>query len=214
MLESIINTIDSLGYVGIALLMALENLVPPIPSELIMPLAGFTVTQGDMNFILVIIAGTIGSVLGATPWYFLGKYWGLKRTKKIADRYGKWLTLSGEDVDKAKVWFERRGYIATAIGRLVPGIRTYISLPAGISKMPLFSFLIYSAIGTIFWVSLLSGAGYIFGANYEQVGTYLKPISTIVLIGIFSAAIYWLIKRRVKIQKRRASLSANGHQDS
>ena len=83
----------------------------------------------------------------------------------------------------------------------MPGIRTYISLPAGISKMPLFSFLIYSAIGPIFWVSLLSGAGYIFGANYEQVGTYLKPISTIVLIGIFSAAIYWLIKRRVKSQK-------------
>ena len=198
MLESIINTIDSLGYVGIALLMALENLIPPIPSELIMPLAGFTVTQGNMNFILVIIAGTIGSVLGATPWYFLGKYWGLRRTKKIADSYGKWLTLSGEDVTKAKTWFDRRGYIATAIGRLVPGIRTYISLPAGISKMPLIPFLIYSAIGTIFWVSLLTGAGYIFGANYEQVGAYLKPISTIVLIGIFSTAIYWLIKRRFR----------------
>ncbi len=199
MLESIINTINSLGYVGIALLMALENLVPPIPSELIMPLAGFTVTQGDMNFIFVIIAGTIGSVLGATPWYFLGKYWGLKRTKQIAEHYGKWLTLSGEDVDKAKVWFERRGYIATAIGRLVPGIRTYISLPAGISKMSFFPFLVYSAIGTIFWVSLLTGAGYIFGANYEQVGIYLKPISTIILIGIFSTAIYWLIKRRINI---------------
>ena len=80
MLESIIDTINSLGYLGIALLMALENIIPPIPSELIMPLAGFTVTQGDMNFILVIISGTIGSVLGATPWYFLGRYWGLKRT--------------------------------------------------------------------------------------------------------------------------------------
>ncbi|VEP13898.1 Alkaline phosphatase-like protein [Hyella patelloides LEGE 07179] len=197
MLESIIDTIDSLGYVGIALLMALENLIPPIPSELIMPLAGFTVTQGKMNFILVAIAGTIGSVLGATPWYFLGKYWGLNRTKQIADRYGKWLTLSGEDVVKAKVWFDRRGYTATAIGRLIPGIRTYISLPAGISKMPLVFFLIYSAIGTIFWVSFLTGAGYIFGANYEQVGMYLKPISTIVLIGIFSATIYWVIKRKV-----------------
>ena len=117
MLESIIKTIDSLGYVGIALLMGLENLIPPIPSELIMPLAGFTVTQGKMNFILVIIAGTIGSVLGATPWYLLGKYWGLKRTKKIANRYGRWLTLSGKDVEKAKVWFDRRGYIATAISR-------------------------------------------------------------------------------------------------
>ncbi|MDJ0633052.1 MAG: DedA family protein [Xenococcaceae cyanobacterium MO_188.B29] len=202
MLESIIDTINSLGYLGIALLMALENVIPPIPSELIMPLAGFTVTQGDMNFILVIISGTIGSVLGATPWYLLGKYWGLKRTKYIADSYGKWLTISGEDVVKAKIWFDRRGYIATAIGRLVPGIRTYISLPAGISKMPLFPFLIYSAIGTIFWVSLLTGAGYTFGANYEQVGIYLKPISTVILIMIFSAAIYWLIKRRVKDRVR------------
>lgn len=196
MLEYIINIISSLGYVGIALLMALENLIPPIPSELIMPLAGFTVTQGDMNFVFVIMAGTIGSVLGATPWYLLGKYWGLKRTKKIADRYGKWLTISGKDVDKAKAWFERRGYIATAIGRLVPGIRTYISLPAGISKMPFLPFLIYSAIGTVFWVSLLTGAGYIFGANYERVGMLLKPISTIVLLVIFSTAIYWLLKRR------------------
>ncbi|MGD1921354.1 MAG: DedA family protein [Pleurocapsa sp.] len=196
MLESIINTINSLGYVGIALLMALENIIPPIPSELIMPLAGFTITQGKMNFIGVIIAGTIGSVLGATPWYFLGKSWGLKRTKKIADRYGKWLTLSGKDVEKAKIWFDRRGYIATGIGRLVPGIRTYISIPAGISKMPLIPFLFYSTIGSIFWVSFLTGAGYIFGANYEKVGTYLKPISVIVLIAILAFAIYWIIKRK------------------
>ncbi len=203
MLESIINTINSLGYVGIALLMALENLVPPIPSELIMPLAGFTVTQGEMNFFIVVIAGTIGSVLGATPWYFLGKSWGLKRTKKIADRYGKWLTLSGKDVDKAKVWFDRRGYIATGLGRLVPGIRTYISLPAGISKMPLFSFLIYSTIGTIVWVSFLTGTGYILGANYERVGDYLRPISTIVIFGLFVSSIYFVLKRRATNNKSK-----------
>ena len=196
MLESIINTINSLGYLGIALLMALENVIPPIPSELIMPLAGFTVTQGKMNFLLVVIAGTIGSVVGATPWYFLGKSWGLKRTKKIADRYGKWLTLSGKDVEQAKAWFDRRGYVATAIGRLVPGIRTYISIPAGISKMPFLPFLIYSTIGSVFWVTLLTGAGYIFGANYEKVGVYLKPISIAVLVVIFAAAIYWVIQRK------------------
>ncbi|MDJ0596806.1 MAG: DedA family protein [Pleurocapsa sp. MO_226.B13] len=203
MLDSIINTIDSLGYVGIALLMALENIIPPIPSELIMPLAGFTVTQGEMNFFLAVIAGTIGSVAGATPWYFLGKYWGLKRTQKIADRYGKWLTLSGKDVIKAKVWFDRRGYIATGVGRLVPGIRTYISLPAGISKMPLLPFLVYSTLGSVFWVSLLTGAGYVFGANYERVGTYLKPVSILVLVGIFVTAIYWIIKRRRTLSRKK-----------
>lgn len=198
MLEYITNTINSLGYLGIALLMALENIIPPIPSELIMPLAGFTVTQGRMNFILVVIAGTIGSVLGATPWYFLGKYWGLDRTKSIADRYGKWLTLSGDDVQKAKVWFDRRGYGATAIGRLLPGIRTYISLPAGISKMPLIPFLVYSTLGSVVWVSFLTGTGYVLGANYERVAIYLKPFSIIVLVAVLSIVIYWIIKRIVE----------------
>lgn len=202
MLESIISTIDSLGYLGIALLMALENIIPPIPSEIIMPLAGFTVTQGKMNFALAVVAGTIGSVLGATPWYFLGKSWGLKRTMKIADHYGKWLTLAGEDVEKAKIWFDQRGYIATGIGRLVPGIRTYISLPAGISKMPFLPFLFYSTLGSIFWVTFLTGAGYVFGANYERVGIYLKPVSAIVLVGVFATAIYWVIKRKRKSSRK------------
>lgn len=196
MLDTVTNTINSLGYLGIAILMALENLIPPIPSELIMPLAGFAVNQGRLNLSLVIIAGTIGSVLGATPWYFLGKYWGLKRTKSIANRYGKWLTLSGKDVEQAKIWFDSRGYFATAIGRLVPGIRTYISLPAGISKMPLIPFLVYSTVGSFFWVSLLTAGGYVLGANYQTISIYLKPIASVVLIAIVTGAIYWFIKRK------------------
>ena len=196
MLEQIISTINALGYIGIALLMALENIFPPIPSELIMPLAGFTVSQGKLDFLYVAIAGTIGSVLGATPWYFLGKYWGLRRSKKIADKYGKWLTVSGEDVEKAKTWFDRRGYAATALGRLVPGIRTYISIPAGISKMPLIPFLIYSTAGSFVWVVLLTYAGYILGENYERVGAYLKPFSVLVLVSVLAISIYWIIKRK------------------
>ncbi len=196
MLESIVNTINSLGYLGIALLMALENLIPPIPSELIMPLAGFTVAKGEMNLTMVIVAGTIGSVLGSTPWYFLGKHWGLQRTKRIANRYGKWLNVSGKDIEKAKVWFDRRGYIATGIGRLLPGIRTYISVPAGISNMPLLPFLFYSTIGSAFWVSFLTVAGYILGDNYEQAQIYLKPFSIVVLIGVLSIAIYWVMKKK------------------
>jgi membrane protein DedA with SNARE-associated domain len=196
MLESIINIINSLGYVGIALLMALENLIPPIPSELIMPLAGFAVTQGKMDFFLVVIAGTVGSVIGTIPWYFLSKYWGLKRTKKIADRYGKWLTISGRDVHKAKLWFDKRGDIATALGRLVPGIRTYISVPAGIGKMPLLPFLFYSTLGSVIWVSFLTTAGYILGANYKLVAIYLEPIAILVLLVILAIAIYWVIKRK------------------
>ena len=203
MLESIINTINSFGYIGIAFLMALENIFPPIPSELIMPLAGFTASQGKLEFFPVVIAGTIGTVLGATPWYFLGRYWGLRRTKKIADKYGKWLTVSGKDVEKAKLWFDRRGYIATGVGRLVPGIRTYISIPAGISKMPLLPFLIYSTVGTFIWVALLTYGGYILGENYEKVSAYLKPVSIIVLISILAFFIYWIIKRRKKLFKTK-----------
>jgi membrane protein DedA with SNARE-associated domain len=198
MFESVINTINSLGYVGIAVLMALENILPPIPSEVIMPLAGFAVTQGKLKFIYVVISGTIGSVLGATPWYFLGKTWGLQRTKKIANSYGKWLAISGEDVDKAYNWFARRGYIATAIGRLVPGIRTYISIPAGIAKMALFPFLIYSTIGSVIWVSFLTFAGYILGENYEKISIYLKPFSSLVLIVIIALIIYFIIKRKTQ----------------
>ena len=201
MLESIINTINSFGYIGIAFLMALENVFPPIPSELIMPLAGFTASRGELEFLPVVIAGTIGSVLGASPWYFLGRYWGLRRTKKIADKYGKWLTVSGEDVEKAKLWFDRRGYIATGVGRLVPGIRTYISIPAGISRMPLLPFLIYSTIGSFVWVTLLTYSGYILGENYEKVGAYLKPVTIIVSILLLAFSIYWVIKRRKKLFK-------------
>jgi membrane protein DedA with SNARE-associated domain len=196
MLESITNTINSLGYVGIALLMALENIIPPIPSELIMPLAGFTITKGKMNFFLVVFSGTFGSVIGAIPWYFLGKSWGLKRTKTIADRYGKWLTISGKDVQQAKDWFDHKGDLATALGRLVPGIRTYISVPAGISKMPLLPFLFYSTLGSLVWVSFLTAAGYLLGANYKLVAIYLKPISVLVLLVVIVLAIYWVMKRK------------------
>lgn len=196
MLESITNTINSLGYVGIALLMALENIIPPIPSELIMPLAGFTITKGKMNFFLVVFSGTFGSVVGAIPWYFLGKSWGLKRTKTIADRYGKWLTISGKDVQQAKDWFDRKGDLATALGRLVPGIRTYISVPAGISKMSLLPFLFYSTLGSLVWVSFLTAAGYLLGANYKLVAIYLKPISVLVLLVVIVLSIYWVMKRK------------------
>jgi membrane protein DedA with SNARE-associated domain len=208
MLESITNAINSLGYVGIALLMVLENIIPPIPSELIMPLAGFTVTQGKMNFFLVVIAGTLGSVIGATPWYFLGKSWGLERTKTIADRYGKWLTVSGKDVQKAKDWFDRKGDIATALGRLVPGIRTYISVPAGISKMPLLPFFFYSTLGSVVWVTFLTASGYLLGANYKLVAIYLKPISILVLLVIIAFAIYWVMKRkRTSMHNKKGNFS-------
>ena len=146
MVEWITNTMNSLGYWGIGLLMFLENLFPPIPSELIMPLAGFTVAQGNMQFAPVVVAGVVGTVVGALPWYYAGKILGEQRLKSLADRYGKWLTISSKDITKATSWFDKHGGKAVFFCRLVPGVRTLISLPAGISRMPLLPFLLLSTL--------------------------------------------------------------------
>jgi len=198
MVEWITNTMNSLGYWGIGLLMFLENLFPPIPSELIMPLAGFTVARGDMEFAPVIVAGVVGTVLGALPWYYAGKILGEQRLKKLADRYGKWLTISSKDITKAKSWFDKQGGKAVFICRLVPGVRTLISLPAGISRMPLVPFLLYSTLGTLLWVGLLTYAGYVLGDNYELVDEYLGPVSKIVLAALIFAFIIFVVKRNMR----------------
>jgi membrane protein DedA with SNARE-associated domain len=198
MVEWITNTMNSLGYWGIGLLMFLENLFPPIPSELIMPLAGFTVARGDMEFAPVIVAGVVGTVLGALPWYYAGKILGEQRLKKLADRYGRWLTISSKDITKAKSWFDKQGGKAVFICRLVPGVRTLISLPAGISRMPLVPFLLYSTLGTLLWVGLLTYAGYVLGDNYELVDGYLGPVSKIVLASLIFAFIIFVVKRNMR----------------
>ncbi|MGB3533354.1 MAG: DedA family protein [Microcoleaceae cyanobacterium] len=196
MLDWINQTVNALGYVGIALLMLLENIFPPIPSELIMPLAGFFVTRGELKFTYVVIAGVVGSILGALPWYYLGKYWGLKRIEKLADRYGKWLSVSSQDVRKAKQWFDRRGKETACFSRVIPGVRTYISIPAGISRMPLLIFLVYSTIGTTIWVGFLTYAGYLLGENYTQIKQFFSPISSIIAVTIVIFIIIWVVKRK------------------
>ena len=193
----------SLGYVGIGLLMFAENLFPPIPSELIMPLAGFTVAQGKMNFTLAVLAGVIGTILGAFPWYYAGKLLSEERLKALADKYGKWITVSSQDIDKASRWFSRYGNKAVFFGRLVPGVRTLISLPAGISQMPLVPFLIYSTLGTTAWVMLLTFLGFKLGENYELVDQYLAPVSKIVLVILIVAFVVWVVMKKQKSDSRR-----------
>lgn len=199
MKEWVIETMSSLGYVGIGLLMFLENLFPPIPSELIMPLAGFTAAQGKMQLFPAIAAGVIGTVLGAFPWYYLGKVVSEERIKGWADRYGRWLGISGADIDKANRWFDRHGKKAVLLCRMVPGVRTLISLPAGINAMPMVPFLLYSTIGTVLWVTFLTMAGYFLGNNYEVVDKYLDPISKIVAVTLVIALIIWIIRKRTKV---------------
>ncbi|MDX1977035.1 MAG: DedA family protein [Pseudanabaenaceae cyanobacterium bins.68] len=181
--EWVNNTIAALGYWGIGGLMLLENLFPPIPSEVIMPLAGFTAGQGKMNLGLAIAAGVIGTILGAIPWYYMGLLLGKERLASLIDRYGKWLGIGGADIEKSVQWFGRHGNKAVFWGRLVPGIRTLISIPAGLSQQPLLPFFVYSTLGTTIWVTMLSYAGYALGKNYHLIEGYMDIISKVVVIG-------------------------------
>lgn len=200
MSEWIVATIKSLGYVGIGVLMFLENLFPPIPSELIMPLAGFTVAQGKMSLVGAIIAGVIGTILGAYPWYYIGKFISEERLKELADHYGRWLGLSHRDIEKADRWFNRYGVGAVFFGRLIPGVRTLISLPAGVVSMPLIPFTFYSLAGATLWTSLLTFLGYKLGEHYTLVEEYIGPISKIVLVSIVIFGILWIINKKMKSQ--------------
>lgn len=177
MFDWIKTVIQSIGYPGIALLMIVENIFPPIPSEIIMPFAGFVTEQGELNFYGVVAAGTFGSVLGTLPFYYLGRKVGDNRLKRWADKHGKWLMLSSNDIDRAQGWFDRHDAAAVFFCRLIPGIRTLISVPAGIQKMNLGYFLFLSISGTTIWVGLLTYLGSILGQNYDKVGQYIDPVS-------------------------------------
>ena len=142
-----------------------------------MPLAGYTASQGNANIVLVIVAGTIGSLAGAFFWYAIGRWIGEEGLKRIADRYGRWLTLSRADIEKADDWFDTHGHKAVLLGRLVPTVRTLISIPAGLSEMPVRRFLIYSAIGTAAWTTILALLGYGLGSQYERVNAWMDPVS-------------------------------------
>lgn len=177
----VMGFISSAGYGGILLLMFIENVFPPIPSELIMPLAGFMVAQDKLTFIGTTLAGMAGSVLGALPLYYAGKKLGEERVKRLADRHGRWLTLSRQDIERASRWFHRHGGAAVFVCRLIPGVRSFISVPAGIVGMNFLQFLAYTSIGTALWAALLAYLGYLLGSNFAQVGEYLDPVSWIVL---------------------------------
>lgn len=190
------SMMEKLGPFGIALLMFLENIFPPIPSELIMPLAGYLSTQGDMNILVVICAGTVGSLLGTLPWYYLGRRLGHGGIRMLAERHGRWLTMNPSDVDAATDRFKQHGSSSVLFGRLIPTVRTLISVPAGVARMPLGTFLMFSTIGTLAWTAALALSGYLLGQAYSVVSDYVDPISTGVLVILVAAYIcrVWTFK--------------------
>lgn len=195
MAEWITSIVEAMGYIGIAVLMFIENVFPPIPSELIMPMAGFAAARGDFTLVGAIIAGTVGSVLGQYPLYYLGAALGEARLKRLADRYGKWFTVSSADIDRASRWFRRRGPMTIFLCRLVPGIRSLISIPAGINHMNLVSFTLYSTAGMAIWAALLAIAGYELGANYHLVESWIGPWSKVIVAVVGLGIIGWLSYR-------------------
>jgi membrane protein DedA with SNARE-associated domain len=195
MVEWINSLMSGLGYWGIGLLMFAENLFPPIPSELIMPLAGFTVAQGKMNFGLAVFAGTVGTMAGTYAWYYLGRLVNHQRLAGWTDQYGKWIGVSAKDINRVNDWFDKHGKNAVFFGRMVPGIRTLISLPAGMNNMSFTTFTIYSLIGTLIWTLALTTAGLLLGENYGSIEKYLAPVSKLVVFGILGLLGYWIFKK-------------------
>ena len=197
-----VDTNSTIAYLTICLAMFLENIIPPIPSEIIMPLGGFFVYQQKLNFYTLVFWGLFGTIAGSMPWYYLGKLVNEKRLSNFLDKNGKYLGITSNDLAKSKIWFDKYGVSLVFWGRLVPGIRTLISVPAGMELMPLRKFLIWTTLGSLIWILLLTYAGFVFGENYQIIETYLDQIKYIVKPILLLVFIYFLIKFFWKIYKR------------
>lgn len=190
----IMEFVSRTGAFAVFLLALLETVFPPIPSELIMPLAGYLASRGDMSLASAIAGGTLGSVLGAWVLYWAGRRYGLERLLEFADRHGRWLTLSRCDIERSSAWFARHGSWAVFVCRLIPGLRSLISIPAGIQRMPTGTFLLVTALGSAIWTALLVYLGYVMGRNFEQVGEYVGVVSEAV-IAVIVVTYLWRVAR-------------------
>ena len=192
-----------MGYGAIFAAMFLENLFPPIPSELIMPLGGFYVQQGQLQFLPVVLAGLLGTLLGALPWYGIGRVINEKRLEVWLSRHGRWIGISPAELARSRRWFNRYGTALVFWGRLVPGIRTLISVPAGIELMPFGPFLIWTTAGSLIWTLLLTLAGLGLGEGYSNVELWIDPVSKVVKVGLVMAVLFALVWLGLRIWRRR-----------
>ena len=189
----LLNTIGSMGYTGIFLLMAMESSIFPVPSELVMPPAGYLVQQGQMNMTLVILSGTFGSLAGAYLNYFVALWLG----RPLLVRYGRYVWIKEEHVTRVEAFFQRHGEISTFIGRLLPVIRHLISIPAGLARMHHLRFTLYTLIGAGIWVSVLAWIGYFIGAERELIVQYShQAVLGAVLLCVVTGLGYIVLHRR------------------
>ena len=190
MSDWVVRLIEQSGYLGVAFLMFLETIFPPIPSEVIMPVAGVAAAQGKLGFIPVVASGTAGAMLGNTVWYLAARALGVERLKPVIRDYGRWLTISWPEVQRAQRWFALHGMAFVLLGRLVPTIRSLVSVPAGLLKLRFRTFFIASLVGTAVWTAVLAGAGYKLQENVSEVRRMIGPVLNAILI-VLAAGYAW-----------------------
>ena len=192
------HTITALGAVGVGLMVLLENVFPPIPSEVVLPLAGYLASRGRMDLTLVVVAATVGSVLGALLLYEAGARVGRRRLRRFVD----WMPLlEGEDLDKAESWFARHGQASVLVGRCIPVVRSLISVPAGVEEMPRWRFVVLTTIGSGLWNAVFVGTGYALGEQFEDVERYSGWLNTAVYVAIL---VLLALGLRRALRRRRA----------
>ena len=203
LVEWVTSVVETLGYGGVAFLVALENLFPPIPSEVVLPLAGFVAANGDASFTGMVAAATIGSMVGAFLLYGISAAIGPVRLRALVVRYGKWFRLDETDLDRTEDWFDRRANTAVLLCRCVPLMRSLISIPAGFRRMAIVPFTLYTLLGSLVWNVILIGAGYLLGERWSQVEEPLELFKNAVQLAI-AIAVAWYVWRRYVRPRLRA----------
>lgn len=203
MFEWVTRLVADSGLLGVFLLMVAENVFPPIPSEIIMAASGFAAARGELSLAGIIIVAVLGTVVGNAFWYEIGRWFALERLRPLIARYGKWFAIELEDMDRAERTLKKWGPVALCFGRMLPGIRTAISVPAGMVVIPRAVFYLWTAIGSAIWLSFLAIAGYLLEEHYDKVERWVEPLAWVVVGGSIAAYGLHLIHAFRRAKRRR-----------
>jgi membrane protein DedA with SNARE-associated domain len=196
--DLVVGLIDWGGYFGVYLLALLETVFPPIPSEVVLPIAGMRAASGPLGLPGVIVAGTLGSMTGNVLWFLLARWVSEHGLRRFVERHGRWLTMDWRDVEKAQLLFDRHGGGIVFTARLLPAVRTFVSIPAGIAHMPFGRFLAWSTAGTLIFCAAFTSAGYLAGSNVARIEEIMRPVTAIIVGGI----ILWYCWRQLTWKRR------------